>query len=239
MMSNDQDEQKKAIRQQAHERLENLRRKTDENIDKILDRLEQDKVHGRKRIFSFEVLDGYLDCCQNGICPQIEQSHHKFLIDISVRGYFKERAYYYSKDQIGQNDDDRFFMAVNKFKTVVECKADPDLNDALFEQDLKELKSGETAAGARRRKAFWRYMERTYNKEPGDPVSDFCNSEKFIDKVVCNSLPEDAILDEYMQKWKQSLDVENGDLDVVNGVDLYRFCHVRKLLSQDHIEENT
>jgi hypothetical protein len=231
MMGNDQNRPKNAIRQQAHERLEHLRRKTDEQIDKILDRLEQDKVHGCKRIFSFEVLDRYLDCCQNGICPQIDQAHHNFLIDISVSGYFKQRAYYYSKDQIGKDNDDRYYMAVNKVETVFECKTDPDLNDDLFEQDLKELKSGEKAAGARRRKAFWRYMERTYNRKPGDPVSDFFNSKAFIDKVICNSSLENATLDEYMRQCKQSL-------DVVNGVDLYRFCHVRKLLSQHHNEEN-
>jgi hypothetical protein len=231
MMSNDQDRQKSAIRQQAHEYLEYLRRKTDEDIDRIRDRLEQDMIHGCKRIFSFEVLDRYLDCCQNGICPQIDQAHHKFLIDISVNGYFEQRAYYYSKDLIGQDSNDSYNMAVNKVETVFECEADPDLNDSLFEQDLKELERGETADGARRRKAFWRYMDRTYKGKPGDPVSDFCNSKKFIDEVVCNSSPEDATLDEYMRKWKQSL-------DVANGVDLYRFCRLRKLLSQYHNKES-
>jgi hypothetical protein len=229
MMSNDEDRNKNAKRQQVLEHLERLRKeKYDDAIDEILKRIDGDTKHNLKRIISFEILDSFLDCCKDGVCPHFDKEFHNFLIDISVHGYYQERAYYYGKDQIGHDNDDRYFLAVNKVDTVFRCQQVPEFDDDLFEQDLKELESGETANGARHRKAFWRFMERDHSGKPGDPVSDFCGCEDFIDRFVCGSVPVAATVDECKRMWKQSL-------DVVNGVDLYRFCRIRKQLSNpDH-----
>jgi hypothetical protein len=233
MMNDNQDKNNRTKSEQTNEYLEQLRKKTYDNaIDDIMAHLEMDKIHGCKRIYSFEVLDGFLDCCKDGVCPLLDHKHHKFLIDISVHGYYKERAYYYSLDQIGVDNDDRYLMAVNKVDTVFKCRANPELNDRLFEQDLKELEGGETGEGARRRKAFWRYLERIDKSMQGDPDSDFYSSVEFIRDVVCNPPPVNITIDKYKQKWKQSL-------DVVSGLDLYRFCHNRKLLSNTNQEVNS
>lgn len=230
-MTTDQDQKKKAKRVQCQKYLEDRQRIIyEKKIERILDRLDDDTRHGLKRIFSFEVLDNYLDCCRDGVCPLLTQDHHNYLIDISVKGYYEQRAYYYSIDEIWKDDVERYHKATEKVDTVFNCLAEPDLDDVFFEQDLRQLQSGGTATGALRRKAFWRFMERIHEGEQGNPDSDFSYSERFITNTLCEPPATGATLDVCKEKWKQSP-------DVMNGVDLYRFCLVRKRLSHPTQED--
>lgn len=73
-----------------------------------------DGWHSVKRKLSFDVFDQLLTFCENGICPKIKNEYIYCLSDISINGYIRERAHYYSVDGIGIDDNNRHYMAIEK-----------------------------------------------------------------------------------------------------------------------------
>jgi hypothetical protein len=222
-------QQIEGLSKQVEKRLKELRMSFfknyfNEEVDRIIDRLNGNKVHDAKRVVSFDVLDNLLDCCQHGFCPPLDQKDQMFLIDISIRGYIKEKAKEYIKEGEESNEKCGEEIAEQRVKCIFECQVKPRLVDELFKKDLEDLMKGETAEGARRRKAYGRYLERVDKGRPLDPVQDYCDSAEFIDKVICGLEIERMTLDNCRIKWEQAL-------DVVNGVDMFRFCRVRELLN--------
>ncbi len=195
-------------------------------LEDIIERETLDGIHRQKRIYSFLVLDRLLDCCQKGVCPPLREDEHRFLIDISLQGYIQQRAYYYSVDGIGVDDDDRYNMAKRRIEQVLlRCEVDPNFKDTLFKRDYDLVREGETTHAATRRKAYWQFMHREYLGEDGDAYFDWNAAEVFFQKMYEDKMEEDGgreiTLDECRRLWLEHL-------DKANGVDLYRFCCTRK-----------
>lgn len=101
-----------------------------------------DSFHITKRMRSFDLLDKYLDLCNRNICPVITENDIYHLADISIEGYIRERAYYYTipKDRIIGNDDkDRYCMAWNKLQKVYNCSMLTTIDQSIFMLDTKEV----------------------------------------------------------------------------------------------------
>ncbi|MGD9170159.1 MAG: hypothetical protein PVI97_08870 [Candidatus Thiodiazotropha sp.] len=202
-----------------------------EIVDKILDdenqREKDDACHDLKRRISFEIMDRLLQECSEGKCPMLNPAYHKCLIDISAEGYVRERAYYYSKDEGENNTEKYYFKALSRIQKVLSCALMPKLNDELFEIDNLDLHGNlDHRKGAERRKAYWRYKSRQESShKDGDQYTDFCESCSLLDAIETNSSAK--LNKAYYEK----------HIDMINGLDLFRFCFARANSVTNEISE--
>jgi hypothetical protein len=185
-----------------------------------------DGIHDAKRLLSFDFLDQFLTGCATGKCPDLQLHHLQFLIDISVKGYAKQRAYRMWESGQGDDASSRYFASLNRAKTVLRCQIDPSFSDEVFRADEEQLASSpEHREAAKRRKAYWRYMDREGREGPLSDYyrEDFCDACNFLSSFPGRSpipvSPPDP------QDWETNF-------DIVNGLDLYRFCLCRKRWSR-------
>lgn len=169
--------------------------------------------HEIKRRFSFDLLDSFLTLCSEGICPIINKEHIYYLADISINCYVKERAFYYHEDGIGNDDDDQYFMAINKINKIFICQKKPELKSSVFDVDSLQVQK-EYFYSARNRKAFWGYLTQ----------NDICPQDNYCQ--ACGFIEQQELLEEGSKG--QYKDFIHNNLDKANGVDLYRFCNVKK-----------
>jgi hypothetical protein len=193
-----------------------------EIVDEILadeDQLEkEDTCHDFKRRISFVIMDLLLQECSEGKCPSLDPAYHKCLIDISAEGYVRERAYYYFEDE-GKNNTEKedYHRALSRIQKVLSCALMPKLNDELFEIDNIDLHDNLAhREGAERRKAYWRYISRLENSlKNGDQYTDYCESCSLLDAIESNSPAR--LTKAYYET----------HIDMINGLDLFRFCFAR------------
>lgn len=203
--------------------LEQLREKFNGCLTDIFD----DSKHDKKRLISFTLLDYYLESCKDGICPNISQECHKFLIDISIASYIQQRIYYYGIDNIGMSHQNREEMASNKILKIFSCPNSPKLNAGIFDFDKSQLignDSPDNYTGARKRKAYWAYLKRneqTATLENHDPY--LANLDYFEAEYLISSLVADN--KHTQQHWM-------NNFHILNGFDLFRYCF-RKNLRND------
>ncbi len=190
-------------------------------VQRELERLDKkqqtDAYHDAKRRLSFDTLDRLLDSCERGFCPCLNPEEHELLIDISAEGYILERAYFYSNDNIGTDNEDRYYMARNRIMGVFDCQVDePKLGFSLFKKDCCEIeKSQYCGNGAKKRKAYWRYLARNVDvSKDSSAKNDFCDACGMLDSL-CKSGKKRT-----KQLWK-------NNLDIINGIDLFRYCLFR------------
>jgi hypothetical protein len=191
-------------------------------VKQILDATEQrvkdDACHDFKRRIGFEILDGLLRECSEGRCPNFDPAYHKCLIDVSIEGYILKRAYYYSADEEEKSETDDYYRAVSRIRQVFSCPSMPMLSDELFEIDSNDLHDNpEHHRGAERRKAFWRYLSRRdlAHNNNGDHRTDYCDSCGFLGVITSNDSD------------KLNKSFYEDHIDMVNGLDLFRFCIAR------------
>jgi hypothetical protein len=181
--------------------------------------VKDDACHDFKRRISFEILDGLLEKCSQGKCPVLDPAYHKCLIDISSEGYIRKRAYYYSDNKEAsskEKEDEDYYRAESRIQQIFSCPLAPKLNDELFEIDKNDLNNNpEHRRGAKRRKAFWRYLSRELAHKCGNHNTDYFDSCDFL-KVITSDDPVN--LDKTFYKDR---------LDMVSGLDLFRFCLAR------------
>jgi hypothetical protein len=176
-----------------------------------------DADHSLKRRLSFEILDGLLKDCANNTCPFLDLEYHNYLIDISAEGYILERAYYYSADKEKKDEKESYFSADSRIRKIFSCSiSTPKLNDKLFKIDNEDLDTNQNhQQGAINRKAYWRSLSRKKQRRDGDPNTDYSDSCDFVKKITSN---DPTTLNELFF---------TDYIDMVNGVDLFRFCFMR------------
>jgi hypothetical protein len=192
-----------------------------EIVSKVLDATDQcvkdDACHDFKRRISFEILDGLLHSCNEGNCPVLDPAYHKCLIDISAEGYILKRAYYYSANEGTESEKEDYYKAISRIERIFSCPLTPKLDAELFEIDNNDLQGNQDhQRGAERRKAFWRHLARKKSASIyGDHYSDYCDSCEFL-KIVTSD--DSAKLNKAFYE---------DNIDMVNGLDLFRFCIAR------------
>lgn len=184
-----------------------------------------DKVHNEKRITSFCILDALIDKCLAGEgCPNIEESYHKYLIDISLEGYVNLRSYYYEVDGIGKDDIDRYMAALNRIGKIINCSRVCKLNRQIFVDKSKEISVDyRVGCGIRNRKAYWNYMK---HEGFNNPVTDYegaCSVIQNIHEPLVNGHDKRksegiaAKIRKYVER----------NMHIVNGFELFQLCLFR------------
>lgn len=193
-----------------------------ESIDKSF---HAGEYHNLKRRISFEILDRCLESCVKEHCPQISKDDHYFLIDISVNCYIDERSYFYSIDEIGIDDNDRYLMAKKRIEHVFTCSQRCKLSKDIIEYDVKTLSANEVRNSAVKRKAFWVYLTEINKCH----LTDYNIAQDFIrerDKLnLCNNSNSAYTVEELRKFW-------NDKLYIINGVDLFSYCFLRNRVDQ-------
>lgn len=182
-----------------------------------------DEIHWCKRLWSYDLMDEFLDGCAQGRCPNLAKEDLQYLIDISVNGYVKQKALRMSEANQGSDDKHRYYQALARAQAVLRCSINPTFPRDLFDADERDLASNPAhREGARKRKAYWRYMDR----EGGEGSltdhdrEDFCDACGFLNSV--HSAPGGKASPPNPDDWERNF-------DIVNAIDLYRFCLQRKL----------
>jgi len=186
-----------------------------------------DKYHTLKRKIGFAWFDRMLEDCRNENCPgYFSDDIFYALTDISLEGYVLQKAYLFSGDEVGINDKERYYKALEKINNVLVCKKETKLNINLFNQDSRQVyyKAEKTLAfyqSARLRKAYWSYLK---NYPNNDQIEDYFSTCEFVDKIhrIYN---KKRCASEDFEKYKEIL---SGNHHIANPLDLYRFCVVRK-----------
>jgi len=204
-------------------------------IDNIHKEFDADYFHDNKRIKSHLLVDTLLDECHKGQCPDLTKELRVLycLADISLDKYIHERAYYYYRAGIGQDDQDRYYMAANRLQKVIKCSNVPNLDGYLLDLDSKEITCGNegqaTYLGARRRKAFWMYLR---YKPHNNYYTDYCGACWFIDKLhgistksKCNKYDRDT-----------AIELLKNHFHIATPLDLYRLCIIRKKVTSEEAE---
>jgi hypothetical protein len=165
--------------------------------------------------------------CQHGNCPRYFSNDIFYaLTDISLEGYALQKAYHFLGAQVGTNDEERYFKALGKINTVLDCKKEAKINSNLFNQDSREVyykteKKSTCYESARLRKAYWNYLKEYPNN---DEIEDYFFTCEFIDKIhrIYN---KKRCSSEDFEKYKEIL---SESLHIANPLDLYRLCIIRK-----------
>ncbi len=186
-----------------------------------------DKYHTIKRNIGFAWFDRMLEDCRNENCPgYFSDDIFYALTDISLEGYVLQKAYLFSGDEVGINDKERYYKALEKINNVLVCKKVTKLNINLFNQDSRQVyyKAEKTLAfyqSARLRKAYWSYLK---NYPNNDQIEDYFSTCEFVDKIhrIYN---KKRCASEDFETYKEIL---SGNHHIANPLDLYRFCVVRK-----------
>jgi hypothetical protein len=186
--------------------------------------------HEAKRVFSFEYLDQMLESCHTCSCPCVYDANafHTVLIDISIETYVNQRAYYYSIDNIGDNDVDRINKARLKILNHLYCTKKPTKElYKLFLLDDQRLREPSTELSARRRKAYWSYLKKRPNN---NPIDDFLSASGVIDFCLDSSRSLNGLTIDELRLFMLN------HTHVISGLDLYRFCFLRAQIEEQEIE---
>ena len=207
-----------------------LEKKTEflfEYKSKSYDNLLDDNFHTLKRNIGVAWFDRMLEGCRKGNCPRYFSDDIFYaLTDMSLEGYVLQKAYYLSGVGIGINDQERYFKALGKINTVLDCKKEPKLNINLFNQDSRQVyykteKKSAIYQSARLRKAYWKYLKEYPNN---DEIEDYFFTCEFIDKIhgIYN---KKKCTSEHVETYKKIL---AESFHIANPLDLYRLCIIRK-----------
>jgi len=200
-----------------------MKNKSIDEFDTILDDKDKDEKHELKRIASFEILDKLLNSCESNICPNFNEKDHYLLIDISISKYISDRAYFWGEKNEYSCDRDRQIKARERIEKVFQCKnICPKSADNLIINDDKDLLNNINLDCSKKRKAFWSFL----SDRNRSAIANYHIASNFLaniqngslEKIVSKSIEENILL-------------ENSN--IANGVDLYRFCFIRKINSSD------
>ncbi|MEW6349503.1 MAG: hypothetical protein AB1646_10615 [Thermodesulfobacteriota bacterium] len=186
-----------------------------------------DSQHEIKRFESYLKFNLALEECRDGHCPSLSKDWRViwFLSDISLDEYIRTRAFFYSKDNQGTDDDDRYERAAGLVETVFRCNKEPALETYLLFRDLMLIGRRKRRAvffeAARRRKAYWMYMTYAPNN---NPYTDYCGACRFIDDLDRLSAKKRCSRQDIDDAKKLLAEHRH----IANALDLYRICAIRK-----------
>lgn len=181
---------------------------------------DMDGRHVTKRKLSFDIFDNLLTCCGNGNCPILEEKYIWYLSDISINHYVNERAYYYSVDNIGKNDENRYCIANEGIDKVLSCCAtNITLDKNIFKVDACQTRN-DFKESSRNRKAYWEYLTKKEGGEKSKPSCNYCNACCFLESQASFEEELESII-------YRELLIKNKDK--ANAIDLFRLCHIRRM----------
>jgi hypothetical protein len=168
-----------------------------------------------------------LEDCRNENCPgYFSDDIFYALTDISLEGYVLQKAYYFSGIEVGIDDKERYFKALERINNVLACKKKTKLNINFFNQDSRQIyykteKKSTFYQSARLRKAYWSYLKNCPNNHQ---IEDYFSTCEFIDNIhrIYN---KKKCTSEDFETYK---DILSENHHIANPLDLYRFCVVRK-----------
>jgi hypothetical protein len=186
-----------------------------------------DNFHTLKRNLGVEWFDRMLGDCRQGHCPKYFSDDIFYaLTDMSLEGYALQKAYPFIGGEIGINDRENYFKALDKINMVLDCKKKPKLNINLFNQDSRQVyykteKRSTFYQSARLRKAYWKYLKEYPNN---NEIDDYFFTCEFIDKIhgIYN---KKKCASEHVETYKKIL---ADSFHIANPLDLYRLCIIRK-----------
>ncbi|MEW6352479.1 MAG: hypothetical protein AB1646_25805 [Thermodesulfobacteriota bacterium] len=188
---------------------------------------DRDEHHIHKRSWGLLLLRLFLEKCRNGRCPRLHQSRFYLycLCDISLRGYILYTAYEHRQKGEGVDPVSSYLEAAESIRTVLTCGLPPEIDPSLLLEDSRQIlpETGLPWAyeGARRRKAYWGYMERTEGHR-----QDYERACEFIRDLHELSLKSRNQCREIDVIAAKSLLEKN--FHIANALDLYRLCAMRK-----------
>ncbi len=186
-----------------------------------------DEYHTLKRTIGFAWFDRMLKDCRKSNCPRYFSDDIFYaLTDMSLEGYVLQKAYHFSGAEVGISDQERYFKALGKINTVLDCKKETKLNINLFNQDSRQVyykteKKSTFYQAARLRKAYWSYLKGYPNN---DQIEDYFFTCNFIDRAhrIYN---KQRCTSEDFETYKELL---SENRHIANPIDLYRLCIIRK-----------
>jgi len=193
---------------------------------------DEDYRHAKKRRLSFTILDCLIDYCVNAKkCPPIELRFEHYLIDISIERYIEDRAYFYSIDKIGTNDKNRYRMAEDRIKAVLECPNACRLGSKLFVGAIKDIMNEDLIrSGTKNRKAFWTYLK---FKPNNNPKTDYEGAAGFVKKFHLEFF---KLLQNKEQKqtrnWNHMKSFVENHRYILNGFELFQACAIKNILGK-------
>ncbi len=213
---------------EVHDPMREQARKWLETILQIRATLMWDQFHDFKRMGSFIWFDLLLDFCNFSCCPSIiiDPTILYALTDISLDGYILRKAYEFSEEKTGIDDQDRYYLAENRIRTVLNCPLKSNLSEEIFDTDtyeVFELKPDNyiTFYGARNRKAYWIFLKNYHSWVAHKDCSEACEFIKKIHNTA--SKPKCNIND--IRDIKALIE---ANFHIANPLDLYRLCLVKK-----------
>jgi hypothetical protein len=213
--------------QEKFEEIEKEIEELKEKLDRIVMDLDNDRRQPLKRFVSYCVLDGFVEMCWNGHCPDLTKDARilYLLVDISIHKYIEEKAYFYSLAGEGKSDSDRFEKASERIEHILKCSnKQPSIDPYLINQDTAEVR-GAHSASARRRKAYWSFLHRQVHYQPdNNHYSDYCGACGFVENLHSLSSKKRCTPGD-LEKAKQ---IVNGNRHMANGIDLFRPCVMRR-----------
>jgi hypothetical protein len=184
--------------------------------------LDNDYFHDKKRILSFEYFDKLIEGCQKNICPTIDIDMWYHLIDISMENYINQRAYFYSIDNIGSDDNNRYYISNNRIEKIFNCERVTNLKKEIFNFDINQTQRNLCISeGIRKRKAYWTYLKYKPDNNIGE---DYFNACYFIEKIYI-IYHKNTFLENDLNYTKNLL---RRNLHIANGIDLFRFCIIKE-----------
>ena len=186
-----------------------------------------DEYHTLKRTIGFAWFDRMLKDCRKSNCPRYFSDDIFYaLTDMSLEGYVLQKAYHFSGAEVGISDQERYFKALGKINTVLDCKKETKLNINLFNQDSRQVyykteKKSTFYQAARLRKAYWSYLKEYPNN---DQIEDYFFTCNFIDRAhrIYN---KQRCTSEDFETYKELL---SENRHIAHPIDLYRLCIIRK-----------
>lgn len=154
-----------------------------------------------------------------------------FLTDISVEEYARRKAYMLSIDGTGRDDTERYFVALQRATTMLNCAVRPVLDAPLFALNLEALSNDIGRHQAVRRKAYWLYLA----DRSSTAISNWLKAEAFVHRFcdLCRSEGIDEDPRDVMEELRLLL---RNNLVIANALDMYGFCYVRQaLLAQSNL----
>ncbi|MGD9106952.1 MAG: hypothetical protein PVJ50_01555 [Desulfobacterales bacterium] len=195
--------------------------------NKSYDNALDDNFHTLKRNIGVAWFDRMLKDCRQGNCPRYFSNDIFYaLTDMSLEGYALQKAYPFIGGEVGINDQENYFKALDKINIVLDCKKETKININLLNQDSRQVyykteKKSTFYQSARLRKAYWKYLKEHPNN---DEIEDYFFTCEFINKIhgIYN---KKRCRSEHVDTYKKIL---SESLDIANPLDLYRLCIIRK-----------
>jgi hypothetical protein len=200
----------------------------DKRIRQINEELNLDGRHTAKRILAFSILDQLIDnCLSNTNCPTSAdlEAYEYFLADISIAQYIRQKAYIYSTQKIGVDDDSRYYKALNRVNKVLDCEGPCNMPCGFFKESItKVIDNPMTYSSMKKRKAYWNYLTFYPNN---NSITDYQGACSVIESIYCKC--DDSVnLTGFSRISRRKInEFCSRNQFTINGFELFLICHTK------------